>query len=167
MARFGKKADLESQKSTREVECLVSVTDDSCQINEETGRPTCWYVEAQRLQDEVDEADAIAGKADSSPYITNKKEYYKDISGTKKVKTSHVEQISVFGMEKIKEAAANEFDTMKKVFDAATGEELAHYSAGGDAQLYSKVKHRLRGTRKTCVLLCAKAERDLGKGRAV
>ena len=123
MARFGKKADLESQKSTREVECLVSVTDDSCQINEETGRPTCWYVEAQRLQDEVDEADAIAGKADSSPYITNKKEYYKDISGTKKVKTSHVEQISVFGMEKIKEAAANEFDTMKKVFDAATGEE--------------------------------------------
>ena len=41
----------------------------------------------------------------------------------KQEKTSHTEKISVYGMERIKEAAENEFDTIKKVFDAVTGEE--------------------------------------------
>ena len=122
MARFGKKAELESQKTTREVECIVSVSDDNCSYNTITGEPTGYYVEAQRLQDQVDPKDARAGKADSNPYITNKKEYYMTVAG-KQEKTSHTEKISVYGMERIKEAAENEFDTIKKVFDAVTGEE--------------------------------------------
>ena len=65
----------------------------------------------------------MAGRADSNPYITNKKEYYKDVNGRRKEKTSHTEQISVFGMEQIKQAAVNQFDTIKKVFDTITGEE--------------------------------------------
>lgn len=122
MARFGKKAELDEQKTTKEVECIVSVSDDNCSYNSITGKPSSYYVEAQRLQDQVDPEDAKAGKADSNPYITNKKEYYMTASGQKE-KTSHVEQISAYGMEQIKAAAANEFDTIKKVFDAATGEE--------------------------------------------
>ena len=122
MARFGKKAELEQQKTTKKVECIVSVSDDNCSRNIKTGEPNSYYVEAQRLQDEVDPEDAKAGKADSNPYITNKKEYYMTMSGRKE-KTSHAEQISVYGMEKIKQAAVNEFDTVKKVFDAVTGEE--------------------------------------------
>lgn len=123
MARFGKQAALDAHKSTKEVECLVSVSDDNCSINTMTGQPSSYYVEAQRLQDQVDPEDAMAGKADSNPYITNKKEYYRDINGETKEKTSHSEQISVYGMEQIKKAAINEFDTIKKVFDAVTGEE--------------------------------------------
>ena len=123
MARFGKQAALEEHKSTKEVECLVSVSDDNRSVHAVTGRPTSYYVEAQRLQDQVDPEDAKAGKADSNPYITNKKEYYRDINGQMKEKTSHSEQISVYGMEQIKNAAINEFDTIKKVFDAVTGEE--------------------------------------------
>lgn len=123
MARFGKQAALEEHKSTKEVECLVSVSDDNCSINAATGLPNSYYVEAQRLQDQVSPEDAMAGKADSNPYITNKKEYYRDINGETREKTSHTEQISVYGMEQIKKAATNEFDTIKKVFDSVTGEE--------------------------------------------
>lgn len=123
MARFGKQAALDEHKSTKEVECLVSVSDDNCSVHAITGQPTSYYVEAQRLQDLVDPEDAKAGKADSNPYITNKKEYYRDINGQMKEKTSHTEQISVYGMEQIKKVATNEFDTIKKVFDAVTGEE--------------------------------------------
>lgn len=123
MARFGKKAELKEHKSTQSVECIVSVSDDNCSINTATGQPASYYVEAQRLQDTVDPSDAIAGKADSNPYITNKKEYYRDKTGNTREKTSHVEKISAYGMEQIKNAAANEFDTVKKVFDAITGEE--------------------------------------------
>ena len=123
MARFGKQAALDEQKSTREVECLVSVSDDNCSINSATGQPTSYYVEAQRLQDQVSIEDAKAGKADSNPYITNKKEYYYDVNGQSREKTSHSEQISVYGMEQIKKNAVNQFDTIKKVFDAVTGEE--------------------------------------------
>ena len=122
MARFGKQADLPEHKSTQEVECIVSVSDDNCSVNA-NGEPSAYYVEAQRLQDQVSVEDAMAGRADSNPYITNKKEYYKDVNGRRKEKTSHMEQISVYGMEKIKEAAANEYDTVKKVFDSVTGEE--------------------------------------------
>lgn len=121
MARFGKKAELEAQKSTKEVECIVSVSDDNCSVNAMTGKPTSYYVEAQRLQDQVDPEDAKAGKADSNPFITNKKEYYIQ-NGERKEKTSHTEQISVYGMEQIKKAAVNEFDTIKEVFDAVAGE---------------------------------------------
>ena len=123
MARFGKQAELDAHKKTTDVECLVSFSDDNCSINSETGQISRYYVEAQRLQDQVDPEDAKAGKADSNPYITNKKEYYRDKNGNVKEKTSHVEQISVYGMEQIKKAAVNQFDTVKKVFDAATGEE--------------------------------------------
>lgn len=122
MARFGKKADLDSQKSTKEVECLVSVAEDNVSINQFTGEPSSYYVEAQRLQDLIDPEDAVAGRADSNPYITNKKEYYRTVSGEQREKTSHQEQISAYGMEKIKENAVNEFDTIKEVFNAATGE---------------------------------------------
>lgn len=123
MARFGKQAALEAHKSTKEVECIVSVSDDNCSINAATGQPASYYVEAQRLQDQVDPEDARAGRADSNPYITNKKEYYRDKNGQQREKTSHTEQISVYGMEQIRKAASNEFDTVKKVFDAVTGEE--------------------------------------------
>jgi hypothetical protein len=123
MARFGKQAALDEQKSVQGVECLVSVSDDNVKINPITGEPSSYYVEAQRLQDQVDPEDAKQGKADSNPFITNKKEFYKDFSGQIREKTSHTEQISVHGMEQIKKAAVNEFDTIKKVFDAVTGEE--------------------------------------------
>lgn len=123
MARFGKQAALDEQKSVQGVECLVSVSDDNVKINPITGEPSSYYVEAQRLQDQVDPEDAKQGKADSNPFITNKKEFYKDFSGQVREKTSHTEQISAHGMEQIKKAAVNEFDTIKKVFDAVTGEE--------------------------------------------
>lgn len=123
MARFGKQAELDEHKSTKSVECIVSVADDNCSINAATGLPSSYYVEAQRLQDQVDPEIAKLGKADSNPYITNKKEYYKTANGVVREKTSHTEQISVYGMEQIKNAASNEFDTVKKVFDAVTGEE--------------------------------------------
>ena len=125
MARFGKQADLPEHKSTQEVECIVSVSDDNCSVNA-NGEPNSYYVEAQRLQDQVSVEDAMAGRADSNPYITNKKEYYKDVNGRRREKTSHTEQISVYGMEQIKKNATNEFDTIKKVFDAVTGEEIVH-----------------------------------------
>lgn len=118
MARFGKQAELEIQKATTEVECIVSVSDDNCSIAANTGQIIRYYVEAQRLQDMVSEEDAIAGKADSNPYITSRKEYYKAPDGEIKQKTSHVEQISTYGMEQIKAAAANEFDTIKMTVDA-------------------------------------------------
>ena len=123
MARFGKQAELDAQKSVQGVECLVSVSDDNVVINPATGEPRAYYVEAQRLQDQVDPEDAKQGKADSNPFITNKKEFYKDFAGQIREKTSHTEQISAHGMEQIKKAAVNEFDTVKKVFDAVTGEE--------------------------------------------
>ena len=123
MARFGKQAELESQKSIKEVECMVSVSDDNVRVDPVTGEPKAYYVEAQRLQDQVDPEDAKSGKADSNPYITNKKEFYKDYLGNTKEKTSHTERISAYGMEQIKQAAVNEFDTIKKVFDSVTGEE--------------------------------------------
>lgn len=123
MARFGKKAALESQKSTKEVECIVSVAEDGFSVNPSTGDPLSYYVEAQRLQDGVSPEDAMAGLADSSPFITNKKEYYKTWNGEKREKTSHTEQISAYGMEQIRKAAVNEFVTIRKVFDSVTGEE--------------------------------------------
>lgn len=123
MARFGKKAELDAHKGTQGVECLVSVAEDGVSINKSTGKPVSYYVEAQRLQDQVDPEDAKEGKADSNPFITSKKEYYKTVTGETREKTSHVEQISAFGMEKIREAAVNQFDTVKKVFDSVTGEE--------------------------------------------
>lgn len=122
MARFGKKAELDSQKSVKGVECIVSVSDDNVGIDRVTGQPSVYYVEAQRLQDMVSNEDAMAGKADSNPYITNKKEYYRTADGERREKMSHQEQISAYGMKKIKEAAANEFDTIKKVFDSVTNE---------------------------------------------
>ena len=121
MARFGKKAALDEQKKTTEVECVVSVSDDNVAINPTTGEPAMYYVEAQRLQDQVSPEDAVAGLADSNPYITNKKEFYFD-NGVKKQKVSHQEGISAYGMEQIKNAAVNEFDTIKQVFNSVTGE---------------------------------------------
>lgn len=123
MARFGKQAALDAHKSTKEVECLVSFSDDNKSTNSITGEVTSYYVEAQRLQDSVDPEDAAAGKADSNPYITNKKEWYRNLNGQNCEKTSHQEQISVYGLEQIKKAAVNEFTTVKKVFDSVTGEE--------------------------------------------
>lgn len=123
MAKFGAKADLPEQKSTTGVECLISFTDDNVSVHPETGQAVKYYVEAQRLQDTVSIEDAMAGKADSNPYITNKKEYYKTFNGEQREKTSHQESISAYGMEQIKKAAVNQFDTIKKVFDSVTGEE--------------------------------------------
>lgn len=123
MARFGKKAELDTHKSTQGVECLVSVAEDGVARNKVTGQPVSYYVEAQRLQDQVSPEDAKAGLADSNPFITSKKEYYRTLTGETKEKTSHVEQISAFGMEQIKKNAVNQFDTVKKVFDSVTGEE--------------------------------------------
>lgn len=123
MARFGKKAELPQHKSTQNVECIISVSEDNCHIDPGTGEVSRYYVEAQRLQDDVSPEDAMSGKADSNPYITNKKEYYKTVNGELKEKTSHQESISAYGMEQIKKAAVNEFDTIRKVFDSVTGEE--------------------------------------------
>ena len=100
MARFGKQAALDEQKSTKEVECIVSFSDDNKSTNPITGEVTSYYVEAQRLQDNVDPKDAAAGRADSNPYITNKKEWYRNLNGQSCEKTSHTEQISVYGLEK-------------------------------------------------------------------
>jgi hypothetical protein len=123
MARFGKKADLDEQKSTKDVECLISVSDDNCMVDQVTGEPISYYVEAQRLQDQVNPDDAKDGKADSNPYITNRKVYYYDARGQRREKTDHAERISAFNMEAIKNAASNEFDTVKTVLDSVTGEE--------------------------------------------
>lgn len=101
----------------------MSVPEDGFSVNPSTGDPSSYYVEAQRLQDGVSPEDALAGLADSSPFITNKKEYYRTINGEKREKTSHTEQISVYGMEQIRKAALNEFVTIRKVFDSVTGQE--------------------------------------------
>lgn len=121
MARFGKQAELEEQKSMESVECLVSVSDDNVSTDMISGE-TRYYVEVQRLQDQVSEDDAKDGLADSNPYITNMIEYYKDKTGKSNRKTSHMQPVSVYGMEQIKANAVNEYDTVKQVFNAVTGE---------------------------------------------
>jgi len=122
MARFGKKAELDSQKKMTDVEVVVSVYDDGCYKNA-AGETIGYYVEAQRLQDEVSEEDAKAGKADSNPYLTSKKEKYKDSNGQIREKVSHVQQITAYGMDQIKAAAANCFDVVQKYTNPVTGEE--------------------------------------------
>ena len=93
MARFGKKAALDEQKSTQGVECLVTLTEGNVSVDRVTGEPVSYYVEIQRLQDGVDEDDAKSGKADSNPYITNRREQYVDSSGEVKNKVIHQQKI--------------------------------------------------------------------------
>ena len=144
LARFGKKAALESQKSTKEVECIVSVAEDGYSVNPATGQPSSYYVEAQRLQDGVSEEDALAGLADSSPFITNKKEYYRSLTGEKREKTSHTEQISVYGMEQIRNAAVN-----------GIRRRDGRRKRKADSQLYRQAEHWIRRSGQARVLLCS------------
>ena len=112
MANFGKRAKLETQKSTVGVECLVSVygrTDGA------DGQPVRYRVVVQRLQDQVDMSDAEAGLADALPYITNKKQWFCDEEGNNRVGYSHYDFISSDMMEAIRSASKNCYVTKELV----------------------------------------------------
>lgn len=112
MANFGKKAKLESQKSTVKVECLVSVY--GCSKDEETG-VIRYHVIVQRLQDQVAQGDAEMGLADALPFITNRRHWCHEPDGTCRVEYSHDDYISAEMMDAIERASPNCYETKAKV----------------------------------------------------
>ena len=113
MANFGKKAQLDCQKSTVKVECIVSVYDT---IYEEDGvTPSRYKVVVQRLQDQVAEEDAKAGLADALPYITNKKQWYYDEEGNAHAMYTHFDYVLPDMMKAITDAAKNCYESIVNV----------------------------------------------------
>lgn len=112
MANFGKKAKLESQKSTVKVECLVSVYGES--VDEETGNRR-YHVIVQRLQDQVDPAHARMGWADALPFITNRKHWCHEPDGSCRVEYSHDDFVSEDMMAAIESAARNCYESQVQV----------------------------------------------------
>lgn len=108
MANFGKKAKLDSQKSTVKVECLVSVYETT---NDEDGNPLRYKVVVQRLQDTVDMKDAEAGLADALPFITNRKQWTYDDEGNGHAAYSHYDYVTAEMMDAIKKAARNCYES--------------------------------------------------------
>lgn len=112
MANFGKKAKLDSQKSTVKVECLVSVYGES--VDEETGSKR-YHVIVQRLQDQVDPEHARLGWADALPFITNRKHWCHEPDGSCRVEYSHDDFISEDMMDAVKKAARNCYTSKVRV----------------------------------------------------
>lgn len=117
MANFGKKAKLDSQKSTVGVECLVSVYETIYEDDMVT--PARYKVIVQRLQDGVTEEQANEGLADVLPFITNKRVWSHDDMGNASVMYSHYDFILPEVMDAIKEVAKNCYITKVQVQDEA------------------------------------------------
>lgn len=117
MANFGKKAKLDSQKSTTGVECLVSVYETIYEADMVT--PARYKVIVQRLQDGVTEQQANDGLADVLPFITNKRMWSHDEFGNASVTYSHYDFILPEVMNAIKKAAKNCYITKVQVQDEA------------------------------------------------
>ena len=113
MANFGKKAQLECQKSTVKVECIVSVYD--TMYDEDGVTPLRYKIVVQRLQDQVAESDARSGLADALPYITNKKQWYYDEEGNAHAMYTHFDYVLPDMMAAIVDAAKNCYESTVSV----------------------------------------------------
>lgn len=128
MARFGKMAVLPEHKSAHAVPCIVSWAENAC--SGPVGGSERYYVEVQRYQGNVSEEDAKAGRADSNPYIVNKKMSYM-MGGVSHSKIDHQTPLYAGAMKAIQAASESDVVTrrysMKSAFSVATAE-----TSGGD-----------------------------------
>lgn len=137
MARFGKMAGLEAHKSAHAVPCIVSWAENACSGSDGNGGSSRYYVEVQRYQGDVSEDDAKAGKADSNPYIVNKKMSY-NMGGSSHNKIDHQTSLYSGAMKAIENASESDVITekhsMKSAFAqataAASGQSLPKASDG-------------------------------------
>lgn len=131
MARFGKMAALPAHKSAHAVPCIVSWAENACSGSDGNGGSSRYYVEVQRYQGDVSEEDAKAGKADSNPYIVNKRMSY-SMGGKSHSKIDHQTSLYAGAMHAIENASESDVVTtkhsLKSLFAQATAE-----AAGNDA----------------------------------
>lgn len=125
MARFGKMAELDQHKSAHAVPCIVSWAETACSGSDNNGGYSRYYVEVQRYQGDVSESDAQAGKADSNPYIVNKRVSYK-IGGSLRSKMDHQTPLYSGAMQAIMDASESDIvlekQSIKSAFAQATAE---------------------------------------------
>lgn len=123
MARFGKMAGLDSHKSSRNVPCIVSWAENACSGSDGSDGHGRYYVEVQRYQGDVSEDDAKAGRADSNPYIVNKRVSY-NAGGSSHSKVDHQTPLYAGAMKAIQDVSENDVVTekysMKSAFAQAT-----------------------------------------------
>ena len=142
MARFGKMAALEQQKSAHAVPCIVSWAENACSGSDGNGRHSRYYVEVQRYQGNVSEEDAAAGKADSNPYIVNKRVSY-NMCGASRNKIDHQTSLYAGAMQAIEQASESDVVTEKYSIKSAFAQATAAAS-GQDESIPSdgvKVHH--------------------------
>jgi hypothetical protein len=125
MARFGKMAALPAHKSAHGVPCIVSWAENACSGSDGNGGSSRYYVEVQRYQGDVSEEDAKAGKADSNPYIVNKRMSY-SMGGKSHSKIDHQTSLYAGAMHAIESVSQSDVITtkrsMKSLFAQATAE---------------------------------------------
>lgn len=131
MARFGKMAELDQHKSAHAVPCIVSWAENACSGLDGSGGYSRYYVEVQRYQGDVSELDAKAGKADSNPYIVNKRVSYK-MGGSMHSKMDHQTSLYSGAMQAIMDASESDIilekQSIKSAFAKATAEVSGHES---------------------------------------
>lgn len=139
MARFGKMAGLELHKSSRGVPCIVSWIEGACSGSDGRGGSSRYYVEVQRYQGDVSDDDAKAGKADSNPYIVNKRMTY-NMGGSSHSKIDH--QTSLYGgaMQAIMSASQNDVITDKYSMKSAFAQATANASGKDAPEAENSVK---------------------------
>lgn len=125
MARFGKMAALPQHKSAHAVPCIVSWAENACSGSDGNGGSGRYYVEVQRYQGDVSEEDAKAGKADSNPYIVNKRVSY-SMGGKSRSKIDHQTSLYAGAMRAIESVSQSDVITtkhsLKSLFAQATAE---------------------------------------------
>ncbi len=131
MARFGKMAGLPEHKSAHAVPCIVSWAETACSGFQDNGRSSRYYVEVQRYQGDVSEEDAKAGKADSNPYIVNKRVSY-NLGGKWNTKIDHQTSIYDGAMQAIENASESDVITERHSMKSAFAQATAA-AAGEDA----------------------------------
>ena len=124
MARFGKMAVLEQHKSAHAVPCIVSWAENACSGSDSNGRSSRYYVEVQRYQGDVSEEDAKAGKADSNPYIVNKRVSY-NICGASHSKIDHQTSLYAGAMKAIEDASESDVITKRHSIRSAFAQATA------------------------------------------
>lgn len=139
MARFGKMAALDQHKSTRAVPCIVSWVENACSGSDDRGGYSRYYVEVQRYQGDVSEEDAKAGKADSNPYIVNKRVSYK-IGGSMYNKMDHQTSLYSGAMQAIIQASEADIVLEKQSIKAAFAKATAEVSGAQSEEESDGVK---------------------------
>ena len=142
MARFGKMAVLEQHKSAHAVPCIVSWAENAYSGSDNNGYSGRYYVEVQRYQGDVSEEDAAAGKADSNPYIVNKRVSY-NMKGAWHTKIDHQTSLYTGAMQAVQQVSESDVITEKYSIKSAFAQATAAAS-GQDAKALSdgvKVHH--------------------------